>query len=42
VVEEVHGAADSGGWVEEVDLDAEVGEVGGGGHTGDAGAGDEY
>ncbi len=41
VVEEVHGAADGGSGVEEVDLDAEVGEVSGGGHTGDAGAGDE-
>jgi len=41
VVEEVHGAADGGSGVEEVDVEAEVGEVGSGGHTGDASTGDE-
>jgi len=41
VVEKVHGAADGGSGVEEVDLEAEVSEVSGGGHTGDACTGDE-
>ena len=41
MVEEVHGAADGGCRVEEVDVEAELGEVHGGSHTGDAGAGDE-
>jgi hypothetical protein len=41
VVEEVQGAADGGGGVEEEDGMAEVGEVGSGSHAGDAGADDE-
>jgi len=41
VVEEVHGAADGGCVVEEVDGVAEMGEVQGGGHAGEAGADDE-
>ncbi len=41
VVEEVHGTADGGCRVEEGDVEAEVGEVRGGSHTGDTGTGDE-
>jgi hypothetical protein len=41
VVEEVHGAADSGSGVEEVDVDVELGEVHGGSHTGDTCTDDE-
>jgi hypothetical protein len=41
MVKEVHGAADGGSGVEEVDVEAAMGEVRGGGHTGDASASDE-
>jgi hypothetical protein len=41
VVEEVHGTADGGCVVKEVDRVAEVGEVQGGGHAGETGADDE-
>jgi hypothetical protein len=39
MVEQVHRAADGGSRVEQVDVDAQVGQVHGGGHAGDAGTG---
>jgi hypothetical protein len=41
VVEEVEGAADGRSGVEEVDVEAELGEVRGSSHAGNASAGDE-